>query len=233
MILVVSASAMAAVHDGNGDLAPYYYPSKYLGQGEVILFGFIDFIAASLPGEDGSGMLNLYQVKNSNWFEIEKEKPYWIVTSTSNIYDIGNQLGGEYYCDDQTFAEASYTFFPMVSNVSNIKGSFLTESGFFIGMDYISTAGLTNASLISPGYRFNLNDNGYIAASLDYVSVDFLGEIVREVAGYDIDFKYYTEKMKFFGQIYVSNEVASWCVLHMLKMAYSSTSGLIINYRTT
>ena len=74
-------------------------------------FGFIDFIAASLPGQDGSGLLNLYQVKTSNWFEIEKEKPYWIVTSTSNIYDIGNQLGGEYYCDDQTFAEASYTFF--------------------------------------------------------------------------------------------------------------------------
>ena len=34
-----------------------------------------------------------------------------------------------------------------------------------------------------------------------------LGEIVREVAGYDIDFKYYTEKMKFFGQIYESNEI--------------------------
>ena len=47
----------------------------------------------------------------------------------------------------------------------------MTQSGFFIGMDYISTM-VVNASLISPGYRFNLNDNGYIAASLDYVSVD-------------------------------------------------------------
>jgi hypothetical protein len=61
---------------------------------------------------------------------------------------------------------------------------------------------------VSPGYRFNLNDNdGYIALSMDYSATDevYSGHKTG-VIDYEIYGRYYTDKSSFYGQYIIPNK---------------------------
>ena len=70
---------------------------------------------------------------------------------------------GEYYVNDQTFFTVSHD-----TDVTGFRGSYLWESGFFLGVEYTDIHGMdTRLWGISPGYRLDLK-RGYIAFSADF-----------------------------------------------------------------
>ena len=106
------------------------------------------------------------------WFTIDQQTPFYQVAvnqGSSSLPVNSWQLNGLYYCNDQTFIEG---FIGDAGNgISAFKGSFLTQSGFFLGFDYESD--VVNSITIAPGYRFGFGDLNYIALSLDYNIEDF------------------------------------------------------------
>jgi hypothetical protein len=106
----------------------------------------------------------------------------------------------DYYQNDHLFGE--YLFSDSNSNTSSIfKGSYLFDFGLFVGLNYVSESrNQGSAYVISPGYRFNLRDKGYLAFSVDYGS--WRDEDIDGIGGYDLDFKYYPDRFKIAAQYY-------------------------------
>jgi hypothetical protein len=135
-------------------------------------------------------------------YSIEKKEPY-IRGSITSFDSDATEFWGEYYLNDQTFANLAYINANEADeSLTYLKGSYLFDFGLFVGLDYI-TVDDENVFLLSPGYRYNFNDNGYIAFSIDYLDYDGYSE----VSGYDFDWSYYSDKMKFVGQLYKFKEL--------------------------
>ncbi|HYH04357.1 MAG TPA: hypothetical protein VEC37_14800 [Bacillota bacterium] len=132
------------------------------------------------------------------WYYIEPESPYFIgnLKSTSKATDIG----ALYYLNDFTFAE--------VATIDDgedavIRGSYKFDNGLIAGLD----AGTKNDdyAMFSLGYFYALGKNGFVAFSGDYDTSDTGDGLL----GVDVDFRYYTDKMRVFGQVYNADKNAA------------------------
>ncbi|HEY8463960.1 MAG TPA: hypothetical protein VIM29_08060 [Bacillota bacterium] len=125
------------------------------------------------------------------WYYIEPETPYAIANLRNN--DNQTEVGALYYLNDFTFAELG-TYDD--SDEAFIRGSYRFNNGVFAGLD----AGTRDDdyAMLSLGYLYDLGNNGYIALSGDYDTSDRGNGWL----GVDLDFRYYTNKMRIFGQIY-------------------------------
>jgi hypothetical protein len=137
---------------------------------------------------------NLDAAATDTWFDLKKEAPKFLAGGylESNY----NYIGAMYFLGDQTFVQALFS-----GGDSIIEGSYLFKNNLFAGLSF-ETNGGNEFSYTTLGYRFALNGDNYIAASLDYLLSDFSGQ--DGVSGYDLDAKFYGEKWKVFGQIYIA-----------------------------
>lgn len=143
-----------------------------------------------------------YEPFFDGWYTIEKEAPS--LTFRGFFPDDLNVLAGEYFKDDQTFADIMVEDYDGFDNTAYIKGSYLFKNGFFAGLDYAAASGNSQV-VISPGYRVNMNKNAYIAFSLDY-AFDGDGYIDHGIVDYEIYGRYYTKQSRFYGQLLIPNE---------------------------
>ncbi len=182
----ISSSTLAAVHNFTGDFANY----------KGAQFGGLDF--------DG-------------WYSIDRDSPS--LTTRYVAQDDDWALGFEYYQNDQFFVDLTYgkfydtDYYGDRTTLTGLQGSYLDESGFFFGLDYTGSKyrdggyrDNSSQTFVSAGLRQDLGkNNGYVAGSLDF-AID--GDLVDEtgIYGLDLDFKYFTDKTKIYGQLYLPNE---------------------------
>jgi hypothetical protein len=138
------------------------------------------------------------------WYSIEKDSPS--VTTRGLFPENYDLYGFEYFQNDQTFANLTYFSPDNGDSETYLKGSYLFENNFFVGLDY-GTDGDVSHSTLSPGYRFNFGDDGYMAVSLDYAADDdYLLYVDKGIIDYEITAKYYTDLSRIYGQIVIPNE---------------------------
>lgn len=102
---------------------------------------------------------------------------------------------GSYYLNDQTFFLLSHS-----NEITYCSGSYLWESGFFLGIGYDDVHGVdAKAWEYSPGYRWNL-DRGYLALSLNYqresINHSEYSKSKANLKGIEATWIYYPENMK-------------------------------------
>jgi hypothetical protein len=177
--------------------------------------------AAVLPASSPFGLGNSWYTKTDTWYSIQQDHPK-VSVYDRNISPNFSVFGGEYYRNDQTFADL---YFQDVnhSNLTYFGGSYLLDSGFFTGLHYLKTDPTTE-TLLSPGYRFKVKQNGYVAVSFDYLSND--NEDIHDIISYDVDFKLFPENMKIYGGISFPKEGNDTVV--NLGANYKVRNGLVI-----
>lgn len=134
-------------------------------------------------------------VTGDRWFSVDNEEEPFVEGIVSSYDDSDSQWWGTYYQNDQTFLIFSHN-----ESMTDIVGSYLWDSGFFLGLQYEKADdGEANLWAISPGYRWNL-DRGYIAFSLDYkrqTQNAFLDYDVKAAyKGLELSWVYYPNNMK-------------------------------------
>jgi hypothetical protein len=139
--------------------------------------------------------------KTDTWYSIKQDKPD-VNTYVRNTTPDFSVVGGEYYQNDQTFADLYFQNINR-SNMTYFGGSYLFESGFFVGLNYLKLAPTTE-TLLSPGYRFKVKEQGYVAVSFDYLSNDYSN--TNDIVSYDVDFKLFPKNMKICGEINLPKE---------------------------
>jgi hypothetical protein len=170
-------SALAAVHNFNGD---FWSPNL-----------LPDFSNEDMPDFEG-------------WYYIEKDTP---AATARGAFGNGLAGGAELFQNDQRFIDVYYYDPDDSGSYFYLKGSYLLETDFFVGVDY-GDSQLT----VAPGYRFITDDNCYIAASLDY-AVNHQYSTSDSNNGYhssgliDLEFngRYYTDDSRFYGQLIIPN----------------------------
>ncbi len=180
LTLLFPGNTLAAVHNFTGDFTNYY-----LNNG---------FVAPQFNGLSFDG-----------WYTIDKDSPGATVRALFPKND--SYWGIEYYQNDQHFANLNYFD---DDTVTSFQGSYLFDIGLFVGVDYADHDGDTQG-IISPGYRYAFGgDKGYIAASVDYaLSGDLTKRFAKDDSGivdYDLDFKYFTDNLKVYGQLLIPND---------------------------
>lgn len=129
------------------------------------------------------------------WFTVDDEEEPFVEGFVTHD-DSETVWQGAYYRNDQTFFRLSY-----VEDMPYLDGSYLWDSGFFLGLGYGKANGVLDRSswVISPGYRWDL-DRGYLALSLDYQRdkqnslEDFNSKISNN--GLELSWVYYPDRMK-------------------------------------
>lgn len=135
------------------------------------------------------------------WYSTEPDAPYFL----GNFYGVNQGIDSiqilnfEIYKNDQTFINYNYNFEGPISTL-NLSGSFLFNSGFFIGVrstriEDHSLYLYGQQTILSPGYRAAIDENSYLAVSFDFVSNRFESKIFA----YDISGKIFTEGFKITG----------------------------------
>jgi hypothetical protein len=130
------------------------------------------------------------------WFSVKPDETSFKAALYSD--DSGNIGIATYYLNDFTFVELFLDSPDSGDGITNPRGSYLFDFGLFIGLDYFNYS--SALFILSPGYRFNLQDHGYVALSLDYTMEP--DSDYAEVTGYDLDAKYATDTVEFFAQYY-------------------------------
>lgn len=134
------------------------------------------------------------------WFDIKPETPHagagisWCIDDP--LYNLN------FYQSDHTFVGVNLQFPPPDEGydmLTNIFGSYLFKFGLFIGADYYNWDSNYDWT-ISPGYRFNLNSQGYVAASIDYHSSNTSDS---EVSGCKLDGQYYDDGMLLYCKVHL------------------------------
>jgi hypothetical protein len=193
LLLLSGAAALGAVHDTYGDFVdPMNYGDLMLTKGSLTAQAIHDSFTtvASMFSP-----LN-YEFTKEYWYVIEPQAPFF--QAVANSYDSTNRFAAEYWTGDQSFSE--YSFTTANTNITCIRGSYLADSGWFFGAQFAAYMNDTYM-LLSPGYRWDVGENGFVAVSLDYLITDD-GTPEKDILGYDVDYKFFTEKAKFFGQLY-------------------------------
>lgn len=151
------------------------------------------------PPKDGFFSINEYSLlldmgapNNDLWYQVEKEekpqaKGYLALSEDQTI------LGGNYFLNDQTFANISFNSTSNTS-ITDLRGSYLFNFGLFAGISYADSTSNDGYGQISPGYRYDFNENAYAAITVDYFTEE--GKILGE----EVYFKYYLDDMKIYGQ---------------------------------
>ncbi len=176
---------------------------------------------AILPVSSPFQLGNSWYTKTDSWYSINNDKPK-VNIYAKNISPNFSIAGGEYYQNDQTFIDL---FFQDVnkSNMTYFGGSYLWDSGLFVGLNYLKTA-TTSETLLSPGYRFTLKDHGYLALSFDYLAND--DSDIHDIVSYDVNFKLFPKKMKIYGEICLPKEGNDTIV--NLGANYEVRKGLVV-----
>ncbi|MGE5604435.1 MAG: hypothetical protein ACM3YE_01945 [Bacteroidota bacterium] len=167
------------------------------------------------------------------WFSIAKDEPFikGIYRSSDGIRKT-DLVGFEYYKNDHCFfnvSNISEEAFGSKVETTSIKGSYLFESGFFIGGNHLSYKeedGSESWLYLSPGFKVELGNDSYYAFSFDYISTVFVDEII----GYEFDLKYFTDNMKFIGQLYSPKYGdTSFGVGFFGNISHRNTAGIVYN----
>jgi hypothetical protein len=139
---------------------------------------------------------NSWYSKTDTWYSVGQDSPE-VNVYARNISPDFSLAGGEYYKSDQTFADL---YFQNVreSRLVYFGGSYLFDSGFFMGLNYVNVEPTTE-TVLSPGYRFKVRNHGYVAVSFDYQADDYSN--THSVVDFDVDFKLFPKNMKIYGGI--------------------------------
>jgi hypothetical protein len=133
------------------------------------------------------------------WYYIEKDAPSATVRGT-----LGDDIafGAESFQNDQSFINLSFSDPDVGGAVTYLKGSYLCENGCFVGLDY-GDSQITFA----PGYRLDLDENCYLAASLDY-AFNHEDSAYKDSGIVAIEFnsRYYTTDSRVYGQLIIPND---------------------------
>ena len=151
--------------------------------------GFEDPILDQMPPE------------SDTWFSITPAAPGFEASLT---YCIGDPLYHfAYYLNDHTYADLNYLDAPLGNpDVLNLKGSYLFDFGLFVAMEYYHVESSLDMYYLSPGYRYPLGEQGFLAAGFDYRYYNNAGEII----GWELAGQYYTDNMSVDGEIYLSED---------------------------
>jgi hypothetical protein len=196
LTLLTAGSTIAAVHNFNGD---FWSPNL-----------MPDFSEKEMPEFEG-------------WYYIEKDTPSG---AARGKFGDDNALGAEYFQNDQTFANLYLNDPENGSSVTYLKGSYLLDNQFFVGLD-LGDSQITFA----PGFRYNLDDNCYIAASLDYaVNDEYSGYQDSGLIDMEINGRYYTDLMRVYGQLILPNDdvVTSADTFLLVGGAYKYADNIIV-----
>jgi len=158
-------------------------------------------LGAVLPVSSPFRLGNSWYTKTDTWYSIKQDHSD-IHVYARNIPHNFSVVGGEYYRNDQTFADLYFQNISQ-SKMTYLGGSYLWESGFFCGFNYLNVDPTTEF-LVSPGYRFQVKNNGYVAVSFDYLSNDYSD--TNDIVSYDVNFKLFPENMKIYGEISLPTE---------------------------
>jgi hypothetical protein len=142
-------------------------------------------------------MIKMYdQMATDTWYQVEEQTPK--VKAFAMFSDGDIVAGMDYSINDQTFLSIGTID---DGDFTIMQGSYLFESGFFAGLAcYMGNS--DDLYIVSPGYRFSIGDDSYVALSLDYGFED--GD--HELLGYDLDAKYLFDNGKIYGQYYMFND---------------------------
>jgi len=177
--LGISAACLGAAHGINSWFVNHGTPSETPFPS--------DYSNLAVPGFDG-------------WFFVEPTQPYIKATAAWCIDDPLYTF--DYYFNEQTFINLNYLLPESGDSAVNLTGSYLWKRGIFCGLDYY-TYDDYNDSIISPGYRFNIGDKGYVGFSVDYRSTN-INWYDDGVIGYELDSEYYRDNLAFYGAIYLA-----------------------------
>jgi hypothetical protein len=162
----------------------------------VLALGLLCQSVAWGRAEDHEGLAEsitaLAPPENNTWFVIAPEPPGFACSISYCIDDPLSSFG--YYLNDQTWVYLNYQ---TPGDILNIKGSYLFDFGLFAAVDYYSNG--SGVYYVTPGYRFNLKDQGYVALSLDYRSNGATSGIV----GYKAAGAYYTDTVSVSADCYL------------------------------
>jgi hypothetical protein len=132
------------------------------------------------------------------WYSIDPKIPYWQARFHNASNDELSQLAAEIFINDQTFLTAGFERYTD-TNTSYLQGGYLFDSNFFVGVEFdLTDDSHDNKYKISPGYRYDLLTNGYLAFSFDFES----GDGDEDITGLETYFKYYTKNTKTVAQVY-------------------------------
>ena len=209
LIFCSSATSWGAVHYRNGD-------RMYWVLGE-----YTTLIETFITEKSGSA--------SDTWYSINPDKNV-IKGDVSSLEDV-TLLSGEYILDDQTFVGVSNLSIEG-DELTEIRGSYLFDFGLFIGLDYFAYSAPPDTDLslyiISPGYRLNINEQSYLALSLDYgidPDTDY-----SEVLGYDLDYAYYGETAKCYAQYYNWTPEGIDATVYDLGAAFRVADEIVIGF---
>jgi hypothetical protein len=140
------------------------------------------------------------------WYYIEKDAPS--ATVRASFPKDGNYLGMEYFQNDQNFANLSYADPDDEDSIAYMKGSYLFDKNWFVGLDFASDDD-NSQTTFSPGYRFNLDKNGgYVAVSTDFAVNHDDPTLYKDSGIVDIEVygRYYTKDSRVYGQLIIPND---------------------------
>lgn len=132
----------------------------------LILAGLL-VLGGALPVLGAMGPSNYYIT--DHWFTIEVQKPYIGARLVERDSETVEYF--QYYQNEQTFFRLGYS-----EGNKLLVGSYLWESGWFFGAGFSDSVSGPDSWAISPGYRFNLDNGGFIAMSVDYIKYDNSGQ---------------------------------------------------------
>lgn len=157
-----------------------------------------DFRTSNLLSDFGEAGMPTFE----GWYYIEKDSP---TTTLRGAFGEGPALGAEYYKNDQTFADFYYTDPDGGKSETYLKGSYLFANHFFAGIEVGSPDDNTQM-VLSPGYRYDFNDNCYIAGSLDYATSNDIKFKKYGVAYLDFNWRYYNDVSRAYSQLVIPRD---------------------------
>lgn len=143
------------------------------------------------------------EVITDTWYDIEKTTPYIEGYTTQSDDYQAYQL--EYLQNDQTYVHLRYskTEYP---STKILDFSYLFDCGFFIASGNLETDGF-HFNALTPGYKFKLSNDDYLAISLTYISYDrTFDDKVNEIDNYRIKYVSYPENMKIDSNLFIPTE---------------------------
>jgi hypothetical protein len=135
------------------------------------------------------------------WYYIEPESKFFNA-NVQNVKEVPNtddrtDFNSIFYLNDFTFAEVG-TAASGSDDITYLRGSYKFENGIFAGLDVNSKS--DNYTVLTAGYAYSLGENSYIAFSGDYDA----SKKADWWLGYGLNYRYYTDRMRTYGQVYRS-----------------------------
>jgi hypothetical protein len=132
------------------------------------------------------------------WYSVEPKDPYWQARFHNASDDELSQLAAEIFINDQFFLTTGFESYDD-ADTGYLQGSYLFDSNFFVGIEFdLADDSDDNKYKVSPGYRYDILTNGYLAFSFDFEA----GDGYEDITGLETYFKYYSKDTKTIAQVY-------------------------------